>query len=64
MSSLKHDVAWTITQHVLEVFAPLLREEEKHEAFAEIFARVQAGIECLEIQSERMRQRLNTTSIN
>ena len=55
---LTHDVAWITSQHIVEVFAPLLREEEQREAFAEVYARVKAGIECFEIQSERMQQRL------
>ena len=57
-SRLVHDTAWATAQHILEVFAPLLREEEQREAFAEIYVRVKAGIECLEIQSERMQQRM------
>jgi len=51
---LTHDVAWNVSQRILEVFSPLLREEEQHEAFTEILARVKAGIECYELQSKRM----------
>ncbi len=59
---LRHDVAWTTATHILEVFAPCLREEEQREAFAEIYARVQAGLECFEIQAERMQRRLKPSS--
>ncbi len=56
--SLRHDAAWATAVSIVEVFAPLLREEEQREAFAEIYARVKAGIECFEIKAERMHQRL------
>jgi hypothetical protein len=56
---LIHDVAWVATQHVLEIFAPLLREEEQREAFAEIYQRVRAGLECYETRVERMARRLS-----
>ncbi len=55
---LRHDVAWAVAHHVLEVFAPLLREEEQREAFAEVYQRVKAGIECYECRIERAAQRL------
>ncbi len=55
---LKHDFSWSITSQVVVVFAPLLREEEQREAFAEVYQRVRAGIECYECQADRMVQRL------
>ncbi len=55
---LRHDVSWAVTAHVVEVFAPLLREEEQREAFAEVYQRVKAGLESYERQVARMMQRL------
>ncbi len=59
---LTHDVAWTTATHILDVFAPCLREEEQRDAFAEIYVRVKAGLECFEIQAERMQRRLKPSS--
>jgi hypothetical protein len=42
----------------VELFASVLREEEQSDAFAEVYARVKAGLEAFRIQDERMRQRL------
>jgi len=54
--SLTHDVAWVTAIHIVEVFAGCLREEEQREAFAEVYARVKAGLECFQIQENRMRR--------
>ena len=56
---LIHDVAFATSRHILEVFAGCLREEEQRDAFAEIYDRVKAGIECFEIQSNRLERRLH-----
>jgi len=56
---LVHDVACTTTRHILEVFAGCIREEERQDAFEEIYARVKAGIECFEIHNNRMERRLS-----
>jgi hypothetical protein len=56
---LIHDVAFMATQHILEIFAPLLREEEQREAFAAVFDGVKAGLECYEIRAKRMARRLS-----
>jgi hypothetical protein len=55
---LIHDVAYATSRHILEVFAGCLREEEQRDAFAEIYERVKAGIECYEVQNRRMERRL------
>jgi hypothetical protein len=55
---LIHDVAFATSRHILEVFAGCIREEERRDAFAEIYERVKAGIECFELQSNRMESRL------
>jgi hypothetical protein len=55
---LCHDIAWAVAHHIVEVFAPLLREEEQREAFAEVYQRVKAGLECYECQVLRTMQRL------
>jgi hypothetical protein len=56
---LIHDVAFATSQHILEVFAGCIREEEQRDAFAEIYDRIKAGIECFEIQHNRMMRRLD-----
>jgi hypothetical protein len=56
--SLQHDVAWATAANIVDVFASLLREEEKREAFVEVYARVKAGIECFQIQQTRLEQRM------
>lgn len=55
---LQHDVAWAISHRVLEIFAPLLRDEEQADAFAEIYAVVKAGVESFEIMKFREETRL------
>jgi len=56
---LIHDVAFGTSLHILELFADRLGEEEARERFAEIYARVKAGIEWLEIRSNRTAQHLD-----
>jgi hypothetical protein len=56
--SLIHDVAWATAIRIVEVFASLLREEEKRDAFTEVYARVKAGLEHYQIRDNRRRQRL------
>ena len=55
---LIHDVAFATSRHILEVIAGCLREEERRDAFDEIYDRVKAGIECFDLQNTRMQQRL------
>jgi hypothetical protein len=55
---LIHDVAFATSRHILEVFACCLREEEQRDAFAEIYERVKAGIECFELRTNRLQSRL------
>ncbi len=56
---LVHDVAFATSLHILEVFAGCIREEERRDAFSEIYERVKAGIECFDLQCNRMMQRLH-----
>ena len=55
---LIHDVSWATSLHILQVFAPLLREEEQRDAFSEVYARVKAGIESYEAMKQREETRL------
>jgi hypothetical protein len=57
-ASLLHDEGWKLTASVIEVFAPLLREEEKAEAFREVYERVRRGLEKYEERASRRRRRL------
>ena len=56
---LIHDVAFGTSLHILELFADRLREEEAREAFAEIYARIKAGIEWLEMPNGLMARHLD-----
>jgi hypothetical protein len=56
--SLRHDVAWATSIQIVEIFAGLLRDEEKREAFYEVLARVKEGFEAFEIKQQRLQQRL------
>ena len=55
---ISHDVAWVTSLHILEVFSPLLREEERRDAFNEVFSRVKAGIEAYSHEVKSMMHRL------
>jgi hypothetical protein len=56
--SLIHDTAWATAVAVLEVFSPLLREEERKDAFLEVYHRVKAGLEAYCTHDDRMNDRL------
>ncbi len=61
-TGLIHDVAFATSRHILEVVAPCLREEEQRDAFAEIYDRVKAGLECYDIRQRRLERRLKPGS--
>ena len=56
--SLTHDVAWATAIEIVEVFASLLRDDEKRDAVIEVYAQVKAGLERYQIRQDRMRRRL------
>lgn len=56
--SLVHDVAWAIARDIVEVFAGCLREEERHDAFVEVYARVKTGLEEFQGRTNRMLGRM------
>jgi hypothetical protein len=43
--------------HLVSVFEPLLRHEEKQDAFNECYAAAKAGLECFVLLYERQRRR-------
>jgi len=45
-----NDLARSTASEIVEIFASLLREEERRDAFDEVFARVLAGLECFQRQ--------------
>ncbi len=55
---LIHDVAWKISIEIVEIFAGLLREEEKRDAFEEVYAQVKAGLERFQVRHQRMQRRM------
>jgi len=56
--SLAHDIAWATARDIVHVFAGCLREEERHDAFVEVYARVKASLVRFQIQENRRRQRM------
>ncbi len=52
--SLKHDVAWTLARNILDIFAPLLREDEQHDAFVEVYLHTKTWLETYETRADRM----------
>jgi hypothetical protein len=60
--SLIHDVAWAAAHSVVEVFASILRDDERHDAFVEVYERVKAAVERYESQAARRVHRLNPSS--
>jgi hypothetical protein len=61
---LIHDTAYALALHLLRVFEPLLREEEKRDAFTECYEAAKAGIEAFCIQADREAVRLCRPSKN
>jgi len=59
---LRHDVAWNVSLHILEVFAHMLRDEEKRDAFEEVFKRVQAGLLFYDHETKSVLHRLRPLS--
>jgi hypothetical protein len=57
--SLRHDVAVSTAKHIVELFEGCLRDEEKHDAFIEVYVRVRSALEFFQIRAERMRERLH-----
>jgi hypothetical protein len=55
---LIHDVTLVCSRQILEVIGNCLREEERKDAYEEIYACVKAGLECFEIQSDRFQRLL------
>ena len=52
-NSLRHEVSWATAERILEFVARSLRDEDRRDAFVEIYSRVSAGLEAFEIQTQR-----------
>jgi hypothetical protein len=57
-----HDFARINSYKVMEIVASCWREEEKRDAYAEIYDRVIAGLERFEADSNRSVQRLTPSN--
>jgi hypothetical protein len=55
---ITHDAAWATATSILECLGNCLREEERGDAFAEIYSRVKAGIEAAFLYANRQQDRL------
>jgi hypothetical protein len=55
---IAHDVCWATAQRIVELFAPLLREEERKDAFLEVYEQVKAGLDAYCLQIDHMTKRL------
>ena len=62
MERVKHDVAWTAALEILRVFLPLLREEERRDAFDEIYDRVKAALHAYDKENKSLLHRLRPLS--
>lgn len=51
--NLKRDVAVATAASIVEVFAPLLRAEERKEAFEQVLERIKAGLTWFETKRKR-----------
>ncbi len=58
MERIRHDVAWKVSLHILEVLSPLLRDEEKRDAFREVYERVKAGLLAYDQETKNLFRRL------
>jgi rubrerythrin len=58
---LLNEAARNVANNVVNVFAPLLRDEEKQDAYEEVIERVKAGIMWYCLECDRIRQRLHPT---
>jgi hypothetical protein len=57
--SKRHDVAWEGAKDIVDVFAPLLREEERRDAFTEVYTRIRALLAAYDRQAEWLLHRMN-----
>jgi hypothetical protein len=54
----RHDHAWAGAKSVMDVIDSLLMEHEKRDAFAEIYIRLKAMLECYDIVRTRRELRM------
>ncbi len=57
INRLQHDSAYAIATHVLTVFENLLRDEEKRDAFCEVYDAAMAWLEAYELLADRLSRR-------
>ena len=62
MERVKHDVAWATALEILQVFLPLLREEERRDAFDEIYSRVKQALHAYDREHKSLLHRLRPLS--
>ncbi len=61
---LKHDCAWSAAAAIVELFTPLLRQEEVNEAFGQGYTACRALLDIYETQLDREAARLCKPSSN
>jgi hypothetical protein len=59
VDSLKHDVAFLLALDILDVFSNLLRDEERRDAFEEVYERARKHLTEYDIRLNRRLQRLH-----
>lgn len=57
-TAISHDVAYRTSLRVVQVFAPLLRDEEQVDAVREVYPLVKAALAAFAERTERERRRL------
>jgi hypothetical protein len=56
---LQHDCALVMAKALLDLFGPVLRDEEKNDAFWECYRVCKAGVESYVMQRNREMARMN-----
>lgn len=59
---LQHDAAVAMAEAIVEIFRPLLRPEEYRDAFDEVYAAVNCGLQCYELRRAHIQKRLKPMS--
>lgn len=55
---LQHDAAVAMAKAIVEIFRPLLRQEEYRDAIDEVYAAVTAGLRAYDLRRAQIQKRL------
>ncbi|HZZ78898.1 MAG TPA: hypothetical protein VFE62_10295 [Gemmataceae bacterium] len=60
--SLRHDVIRRTAIGIVGIFASLLREEQQHDAYVEVYERLKEGFDLLETKEKELNSRIRGAS--